>query len=75
MKKRQVVLDNKIIGDRIRQQRYKKKLTGKQLADLCSISEQAIRMYEHGYRRPLDSIKVAICNNLGTSVQKIFFSE
>ena len=69
------IINNKIAGEKIKKLRKNKKLTAKELGELCSVSTQAIRMYECGYRRPIDEVKVSISKALGTSVQKLFYSE
>lgn len=47
--------------------------TQESVAEAMNISTSAIGMYERGERIPRDSVKIAIANYYGKSVQEIFF--
>lgn len=59
------------IGERIRYYRKKKGLTQKELADLCNLSEAAIRNYELGNRTPDYETIMKIAEHLGISFHTI----
>ena len=59
------------IGERIRYYRKKKGLTQKELADLCNLSEAAIRNYELGNRTPDYETIMKIAEHLGISFYTI----
>ena len=59
------------IGERIRYYRQKKGLTQKALAELCGLSEAAIRTYELGNRTPDSDTIEKIAENLEVSYHTI----
>lgn len=59
------------IGERIRYYRQKKGLTQKTLAELCGLSEAAIRNYELGNRTPDSNTIEKIAENLEISYHTI----
>ena len=59
------------IGERIRYYRQKKGLTQKALADLCGLSEAAIRNYELGNRSPDSDMIAKIAEHLEVSYHAI----
>ena len=59
------------IGERIRYYRKKKSLTQKELADLCNLSEAAIRNYELGNRTPDYETIMKIAEHLEVSYHTI----
>ena len=63
--------DNVSIGKRIRFYRQKKGMTQKTLAELCDLSEAAIRNYELGNRTPDCETIIRIAGNLGVSYYAI----
>lgn len=60
-------------GKRLIELRGKKSQT--EVAKAVGISTSTLGMYETERRIPRDSIKIALANYYGTTVQKIFFDE
>lgn len=60
-------------SDKLIKLRKKKGFSRQKVADDLGISLSAVQMYENGERVPRDSIKMALADYYGTSVQRIFF--
>ena len=65
----------KIIGERLKTLREKKKYSQQELADIIGIGQPAIAMYENGERIPRDETKLLLAKALGRSVNFIFFND
>lgn len=66
------MVDPKIIGDRLKALRGKRKV--EHVAKALGISRSALSMYESGHRVPRDEIKVKIAHFYNTSIETIFFA-
>lgn len=64
-------MNSETIGKRLTELRGDR--TQESVAEAMNISTSAIGMYERGERIPRDSVKIAIANYYGKSVQEIFF--
>lgn len=62
-------------SDKLIKLRKKKGFSRQKVADDLGISLSAVQMYENGERVPRDSIKMALADYYGTSVQRIFFEK
>ena len=67
--------NNKVVGERIKVLREKKKYSQETLASLIGVAVSTICMYETGERIPRDEIKVKLARELGKSVSYIFFRD
>lgn len=65
--------DGKVIGERIRKNRMKLKLTQEQLAEKVNVKPSAISMYEVGERMPRDETKKKLAILFGTTIDELFF--
>jgi DNA-binding XRE family transcriptional regulator len=74
IKKKEVIMDKKEIGRRLRLLRGVFR-TQQTVADDLGISANALGMYERGDRIPPDETKLALAKYYGTTVQAIFFDE
>lgn len=63
----------KSVAERIKEARERNGLSVEALAKNCGISCSAVQMYESGHRIPRDSIKTAMAEYLGMTVQDLFF--
>ena len=63
------------IGKFIAQCRKNKKLTQAQLAEKLNITDRAISKWETGNGMPDSSIMLALCNELGISINELFSGE
>lgn len=63
----------KTVAERIKEARAKKGCSVEELAKACGVTNSAIQMYECGQRVPRDSIKIAMAEFFGMSVQDLFF--
>ena len=61
------------IAKRIKDARLKNGYSVDQVAKGCGVTRSAVQMYECGQRVPRDSIKVAMANFFGETVQDLFF--
>lgn len=59
------------IGEKIKTLRRKKRLTQKQLGDLCGMADSAIRRYESGRAKPKIETIEKIANALGVPLNKL----
>ena len=66
-------MDAAVIGKRLIELRGKE--TQESVAKDLGISTSAIGMYERGERIPRDSVKIAIAEYFGKTVQEIFFDQ
>ena len=64
---------NKSVAERIKEARAEKGCTVKEVANACGITDSAVQMYECGERIPRDSIKIALAEFFGKTVQDLFF--
>lgn len=69
--KNKVILDKKIIGERIKKVRTDHYLTQKQLADLINTSQSTICSYEKGDTLILTSFLIELCKRLDVSMDYI----
>ena len=65
------MVDNKVIGQRLRALRGEK--TVNEVANAVGVCNSSITMYEIGDRMPRDTVKVRIAQYFGRTVQEIFF--
>ena len=65
----------KKVGARLAALRKKKGITKADMARACGVSRQAYWMYEQGERTPADSVKKAIADTYGVTVDSIFFKD
>ncbi len=63
----------KPIAERIKEARAKKGCSVEEVAKACGVTDSAIQMYECGQRVPRDSIKIAMAQFFGMTVQDLFF--
>lgn len=63
----------KTVAERIKDARKAKGCTVEELAKACGITDSAVQMYECGQRVPRDSIKIAMADYFGMTVQELFF--
>jgi len=68
-------MNKKLVGERLRALRQKKRKTTTEVADACGISQSALTMYENGERVPRDEVKMRLANYYGRTVQTIFFAK
>lgn len=69
--KNEVILDQMLIGKRIKEIRKNNKLTQKQLADLLNTSQSTISSYENGNTLILTSFLYELCKRLDVSMDYI----
>lgn len=62
-------------GEKIRHFRMEKKLTQKQLGDLCGMADSAIRRYESGRGNPTEKTLNKIASALGIPVASLYGTE
>ena len=62
-------------GQRLRELRIARGMTGADFANAIGVTESAVYMYESGERTPRDDKKVAIANLFGVTVAEIFFAD
>ncbi len=65
--------DKQVIAEKLKQLRFKRRVTREEVAESIGISVSALQMYENAQRIPKDSIKVKLSNYFGVTVQEIFF--
>ena len=63
----------KTVAERVKAARAEKGASIDEVAKGCGVSVSAIQMYECGQRIPRDSIKVAMADYFGKTVQDLFF--
>lgn len=63
----------KTVAERIKEARAVKGCSVEELAKACGVTVSAVQMYECNQRVPRDSIKVAMANYFGMTVQDLFF--
>lgn len=61
------------VAERIKKARIAKGCSVEEVAKACGVTGSAVQMYECGQRIPRDSIKIAMSNFFGISVQDLFF--
>ena len=61
------------VADRLKSARQRKGCPAKATADACGITENAVYMYENGYRVPRDEIKKKLAEFYGISIPELFF--
>ncbi len=66
--------DKAVIGCRIKNLREKAGLSQQELANLVGVDRSTIAMYEAGQRIPRDDTKKKLSENLGESIENIFFA-
>lgn len=59
-------------GEAIREARKSKGLTQEELATTLGVTRQTIIYWEHEEVRPSDTMKAALCKELGTDFQSFF---
>ena len=69
--KRKVVLDKKIIGERIKSIRKMKKLTQCELAELLNTSQSTISSYENGETLIITAFLYELCKRLDISMDYV----
>lgn len=68
------MIDNKVVGERLRQLRKQRKKTMKEVADTLNIPPSTLGMYERGKRRAVDENKYKLCSYYNVSIDEIFFA-
>lgn len=63
----------KTVAERVKAARVEKGVSIEDVAKGCGVSVSAIQMYECGQRIPRDSIKIAMADYFGKTVQDLFF--
>jgi transcriptional regulator with XRE-family HTH domain len=66
-------LDADVIGKRLRELRGDR--SQQEVADAAGVSKMAISKYETGLSIPGDSVKIALANYYGKTVEQIFFTQ
>ena len=61
------------VAERIKAARAEKGCSVSELEKDCHVTDYAIQMYECGQRIPRDSIKIAMADYFGMTVQDLFF--
>ena len=61
-----------IIAENLKRLRRERGLTQFQLAELCSLSAQAIQNFERESREPTEATRLKICNGLGIDEIELF---
>lgn len=66
------MVDSKVIGERLRNLRGKKKAD--EVSKAVGISNSALCMYERGERVPRDEVKVRLAQYYGQSIEALFYA-
>lgn len=66
------MIDYKLIGERIRKQRIKQKLTQEQLAELVDITTVYLSRIENGHAKPSLDVYGTLCEILGCDLSRLF---
>lgn len=64
-----------LIGKNIREVRYEKKLSQKELAEKCGFSNTVLSAYERGDRTPGLITLATIAINLGVNIDRLYFGD
>lgn len=67
-------MDNKQVGELIRQHRLQKNMTQEELASAIGVTASAIGMFEAGKRRPKDQVAQALSEVFNVPKWSIYFS-
>lgn len=69
-----MLLDAKVIGERLKAERLKAGLKREDVAVACGLSGSTVAMYELGLRSPKDPAKCKLAQLFNTTVDALFFS-
>lgn len=62
-------------GEKLKTIRKEKNLTLKEIGERVGVTEQAVHYWEIGTKKPRDSIKIKLSEELGESIESLFFQK